>query len=278
MANLSISKAWDEASAFLRREARLVAPVALAAFVVPSTVVQWMEPRGAAAPSTSAGTALLLMFVTLLFAFVGQMTIAALVTGWRGSVGEALAAAFRRVWGVFAAIVIIFLPIALVGGLAAGLALIAAGISDPAAVTPEALAKLPQVGAVLLILSLVMLVIWVRLFPMPAVAINEGANPLKLMARSWALTRGHLWRLLATVLLIMIASIVLGWAVTMVVGAVVTLTLGPALPFSASALIIALFAAIAGAIVSAVGAALVGRIYAQLSAGEASVPEVSREG
>ena len=42
---LSIGKAWQEASAFLGREARLVAPVALATFALPTILAVGLSAR-----------------------------------------------------------------------------------------------------------------------------------------------------------------------------------------------------------------------------------------
>jgi hypothetical protein len=277
MSSLSISRAWDETSSFLRREARLVVPVALAAFVVPSTIVQWIEPGGPAASSSQSGLALPLVLASLLFAIVGQMSIAILAIGWQGSVGEALSLAVKRVWGVLAALILVFLPISLVFAVAVGVVVVSAGLTDPAAVTPQALARVPQVGLIFLLLLLAMLFASVRLFPLSAVAMAEGAGPFRLLARCWALTKGNFWRLLATLLLIFVVSAVLGGAVTYVGGALVSLTIGRIEPLGASALIIALLAAIVGAAISAVGASLVGRIYVQLNAAHPGVPDVKRE-
>ena len=77
MVKLSVSKAWDETSQFLAKETRLVAPVALAMFLVPTTLLDWAMPGN----SATGGTAMLTLMVMLALAFIGQMTIAALATG-----------------------------------------------------------------------------------------------------------------------------------------------------------------------------------------------------
>jgi hypothetical protein len=61
------------------------------------------------------------------------------------------------------------------------------------------------------------------------------------------------------------------------VGSIMELVAGEPKPFNLSALVIALADALISAAISAVSAALVGRIYVQLSAAEARVPEVNRE-
>lgn len=278
MRSLSIGRAWEEASAFLGRNMRLIVPVALATFVVAPTIANWMAPRGPMEPSTVPGLSLLMLLIILVLAFVGQMTIASMAIGGHGSVGEQLGHAFRRVWGVLGALFIVILPIMLIATIAAGSVLIGAGLTDPSAITPERLAQLSGFGAILLVALLALLSVWSRLFPISAVAMTEGSGPIALLKRCWALTRGHFWRLFATIMLILIAEIVLTQTFTFVGGVLFTLVLGEAAPFSVSALLISLFVALAGAAISVISAALIGRVYAQLAAPVATVPEVEREG
>ena len=84
MAGLSISKAWEETSAFLGRESRLVAPVALALIAIPAALQGWSDPA-------SEGGAMGLIGLVLLFvSMAGQMAISQLAIGWSGSIGEAI--------------------------------------------------------------------------------------------------------------------------------------------------------------------------------------------
>ena len=263
MTKLSISKAWDETSQFLTKETRLVAPVALAMFLVPATLLDWALPGNTA----TGGTALLTMMVVLALAFTGQMTIAALATGWRGSVGEAMGQAAGRVPAVFAALLIVFVPISLVVGIVLAVVLAGAGLTDPAQMTPEAIAKLGSVRVIFLVSFILILFVAARLFPLSALAINERSGPVAMIKRCWNLTKGNVGRLIAMTLLLLLAAAVLGGAVQAVVGTGVELAIGPAQPFSLSALLIGIAGGVTGAIISAVSAVLVGRIYAQLAAG-----------
>jgi hypothetical protein len=276
MANLSISKAWDESSAFLKREMRLITPVALATFMIPATLFGWYNPSGD--PNlASGGLGWPLTLVILILAMTGQMTIAGLAIGWSGSVGSALRHAFGRVWGLLATVLLLFIPMTVILILVIAVMVGGAGLTDPSQVTPEALAALPQVSFTVLIATLIFLFVAVRIFPLSAVAMTETANPIRLLARCWQLTRGHFLRLLGTLFLILIASFVASVAVTAVIGSVMTLVAGEPQPYNLSALIVALFDGVISAGISAISAVLVGRIYVQLSAGEASVPDVSRE-
>ncbi len=257
---LSIGKAWEETSAFLGKEARLVAPVALATFAFPAILAEWAYPAGSA-----GGRASWLMLLVLMAVIVGQMTIVLLVNGWRGSIGEAMIKAVRRLPIPIGALTMIILPLMLIAIIGFGSSITSAGITDPAALTPEMITRLPYVRWLLLVLILAMIIILVRFFPISAIAVSEPIGPIKLLKRSWALTKGHFWRLLVLVLLLGIIALVLAWAVTAVVGSIATLAMGEPRAFNLSALIVALASGLIGALVSTVSAAMVGRVYAQLA-------------
>jgi hypothetical protein len=274
MKKLSISKAWDEASAFLRREARLVAPIALALFALPNIIAGWIAPANAAAGGDNGR--LLLVLLVLIAAIIGQMAIAALAIGWRGRLGEAIALATRRVWVVLVAAFMIFMPLVLIMSIAIAAAAMSAGLADPAQLTPQALAKVPSVGLMVFIGVALMIIVAVKLFPMAAVAVNESTGPVALIRRTWGLTSGHFWRLLAVMLLLLVATLILSGALTAIVGLVATLAFGEARPFSVTALIAALASGVASALVTSVSATMIGRIYAQL-VHQPTVPEVHQE-
>jgi hypothetical protein len=257
---LSIGKAWEETSAFLGREARLVVPVALAMFALPAVLADWAYPGGTA--GNGAGWLLLLVMLAVL---TGQMTVVLLVNGWRGSIGEALGTGARRLPVLVAALIIVFLPAVLIATIALGTALLGAGITDPASVTPAALARLPGAAWIVIALALLFIVLGVRMFPAAAIAASEKTGPWALIKRSWRLTRGVFWRLLVLVLLLGFAGLILDWAVTAVVGSITSIAVGEPKAFNTSALLIALATGLVGAIVSTVSAAMAGRVYVQLA-------------
>ena len=257
---LSIGKAWEEASTFLGREARLVAPVALATFALPTILAKWAFPGGA-----TGGGAGWLMLIVLLTVLVGQMTVILLVNGWHGSIGEALAKAARRLPVLVAALTILFLPIVLIATIALGSALVGAGITDAAGVTPAALAKVPGVAWIIVLLAVAFIFLWVRMFPASAIAASETVGPIALIKRSWTLTKGVFFRLLVLALLLGLVGLILDWSVTAVVGSIATLAAGEPKAFNTPALIVALAGGLVGAVVSTVSAAMAGRVYAQLA-------------
>jgi hypothetical protein len=276
MAKLSISKAWEESIAFLGRESRLVTPVALAMFMVPGTLFGWYNPSGDPSKA-SGGLGWPFTLLVLALAVSGQMVIAGLAIGWRGSVGSALAQSMRRVWGVLAAVLIVFIPLTMLLVFAVAIMVGGAGITEPAQITAEALAAVPGLRMLLLVMTLIFLFAAVRLFPLSAVGMVETSNPLRLLSRCWRLTAGNFLRLLATLLLFLVAGLVASMAVTTVVGSAMTIIAGEPQPYNVSALIVALADATVSAAISAISAALVGRIYFQMTAADATVPEVNRE-
>lgn len=265
---LSIGKAWEEASAFLAREAKLVAPVALATFALPSILVGLAFPGGMAA----GGGAGLMMLLALVASLWGQMTIVLLANHWTGSLGQALGKAAQSLAVLIVAFLLVFVPIILLFSLSLGLLLIGAGMNDPAAIAPAQIAKIPGVALTLLGLVLVFLFLAARLFLASAVAVMENVGVFALIKRSWRLTRGAFLRLLALVVLLLVIQFVLGLAVTTVIGSVAVLAAGELKPFNTSALIVALASGLLGAIIASIWAAMAGRVYAQLAGPQASVP------
>ena len=256
---LSIGKAWEETSAFLGKEARLVAPVALATFAFPSILSGWAFPGG------STGAMGWLMLIVLVVALIGQMTIVLLANGWRGSIGEAMGRAARRLPVLIGALLIVFLPLILIAVLALSALLAGAGITDPTTLTPQTIARVPNIGWLVLFLTLFFVVAGVRLFPVSAIAASEPVGPVGLLRRSWRLTSGSFWRLLALVLLLGVLTMIVSWAVTAVTGLLAALAVGEPRPFNLSALLIALATGLVGAVISTVSATMVARVYAQLS-------------
>ena len=260
---VSIGKAWDETVEFLRREGRLVAPVALATFALPSILLNWAYPAGSA--NSAGGIASLILLVILVAVMTGQMTIIKLATGWRGSIGEALGKAARRVPTLLGAVLVIFGPLIVLFSIALGVVLAASGVSDPAALTPETMVKVPGVAWMALLMLAAAIFLSVRLFPMTAIAANEQVGPIGLLKRSWALTSRQFGRLLVALLMLVLAAVVLSSAVSIVVGSLTALLIGAAHPFTLAALLIALAGGIVSALISSVSAAMIGRIYVQLS-------------
>ncbi|MGI8931238.1 MAG: hypothetical protein ACR2FK_02495 [Sphingomicrobium sp.] len=263
MANLSIGRAWDETAKLLVSERRLLVPIALAFLFVPVTLNGLAAPDVQTAKPADALSAVAL--VALLLGLVGRLAISLLATGKQGQLVELIARAAKRLLPLVVALAIVMIPLAALF-VAAGRLLPDQG-ADPGSV-PIGQALL---GLVLMIALLIMTLLAAArlLLPLVPVAAIEDGGPITLLKRSWQLSRGHFWRLLALVLLIGIAGIILLVAVQSVVGSIATLAIGKPEPWTVSRLMVAVAGGLVQSAVITVGSVLVARTYVQLSASQA---------
>lgn len=261
MAALSISRAWDETKAVLRRDGRLYLGVALAMFVLPGVVAELFTPAAEPGSLPPFGFWTVLSIVALLISLVGQLAVCRLALGPTVSVGEAIGHGARRAPSYVAAAMLWLLPFLLLFGL------LGAGAS------PETMSA----GAAFAILGLaiVFLFVAVRLLMGSPVATAEPQGPLGILSRSWRLTAGHWWKLFLFLLLFLGVLGILLFAVSAVVGTVVALVAGRPEPLSVGALLLSLATQVAGAAVTVLLMVMLARIYVQLAgtdAEPASVP------
>jgi hypothetical protein len=204
---------------------------------------------------------------------VGEIAIVLLVNGWRGSVGEAIGKAARRTPTFILAALAFLVPVVLVFSIILGVA--------GGGTTASGQVDWTNFGAagwlILLACALVVIYFSVRLLALLAVVASEAVGPIAALKRSYALTSGHFWRLLGFLLLLLIAFLIVALTVGAVIGGIVTLLLGQPEPWSLSLLLIALAGGLVQAGFVLVYVAMLARIYAQLVAPVATVPEVERE-
>lgn len=253
MAKLSIGQAWVETVDAVKRDGRLIVPVALAFAVVPATLFALAVRPVPAGQIREPGMWMVLYPLLILAALIGQMAIMRMAIGPAASVGEAIRHALRRAPAVIGAALMFALP--------------AAAILIPAALPVLANPTSPPPAASLLfsVAFIVALCLWVRLMLMTASGVAEEIGPIAIIKRSWALTRGNFWRLLAMTLLFGMVAWIAIRAVEWVMGSVLIVALGKPEPWSVSALLIALIAAIVQTIASVLFAVLLARIYVQLA-------------
>lgn len=263
MAKLSIGRAWDESAKLLVSERQLLVPIALAFLFLPVTLSALAAPS--APPKNPAEALSVVTGITLLLGLVGRLAISLLATGWHGRLVELLARAAKRLLPLVIALAMVLIPLATLF-VFAGRLLPPPG-ADPASI-PLGQALL---GLVLLIAMLVLTLLAAArlILPLVPVAAIEDGGPIALLKRSWQISRGNFWRLLALAMLIGIAAIVLLVAVQSVVGSVATLLIGKPDPWSVSRLVVALAAALVQTAVITVGSVVVARTYVQLAAREA---------
>jgi hypothetical protein len=273
MSSLSIGRAWDEAKAALQANRKLIVPVALGMVLLPAVIVSMAEPQVPAGQQPPAGPWMLVALAMIIVMIIGQIAIVLLVNGWRGSVGEAIGKASRRTPTFILAALAIAVPVILAFSIVLAMAALPAGGS-----AQMNWAQLGPIGWLLLcLLFIILLVISIRILPLVAVAACEPLGPIASLKRSFKLTAGHFWRLLGFLLMLMIGFLVVALTAGAVVGTLVMLMFGKPEPWSISLLLIALAGGLVQAGFVMVYTAMLARIYVQLSAGQASVPEASRE-
>lgn len=191
MKSLSIGKASQDAGLFLKREAGLVVPIALLFTGIPvALLLQAIPPslrrvgagEAAATQAELPSIALLLLFLCPILVLGGSLATYALALRPGISVGEALRHGFRRMP--------VALGAALLMGLALAIPLLVFGAFSPAAAS-----------GVLLICALFLSA---RLLPLNAVVTDRPVGAVAALRESWMLSRGHMARLLAFVVLISI--------------------------------------------------------------------------
>jgi hypothetical protein len=271
MTALSIGRAWDEAKAALQANRKLIVPVAMGMVLLPAVIVSMVEPQVPAGEQPPPGLWMLIALAMLVVMLIGELAIVLLVNGWRGSVGEAIGKASRRAPALILAALVYVLPFAVLFSIM----LAASGVTpggqfDAANMRPTLL--LPM-----LLLFVALLVVTIRLLPLVALVACEKVGPFAALKRTWALTQGHFWRLLGFLLMLAVAFLIVALTVGAVIGTLVTFTLGRPEPWSISLVLVALAGGLVQAGFVMVYIAMLARIYAQLGAGQATVPEVKRE-
>jgi hypothetical protein len=277
MRDLSINTAWNEASAFVRREAGLLFPIVFLLGSLPGAAAQLLAPQQGSTPTPGeAGAWLLVFLAAILLGFIANLAIAYLALRPGRSVGEGLGRAGRRFLPMLGAMLIVSIAAGLLlFVLAMVVTLLMPGAAESMAAGgppgPEALAA---IGIVFLLMAPVLIYVAPRLVLMTPVAAVEEAGPLAIIRRSWQLSKGNFWKLLGFILLFVIVFIVITMAVSFVVGALVVLLVGRPDPGSLAMLIMLLIEAVIGAIFSMFFGATAARLYAQLA--EDNVAEVFR--
>lgn len=223
MTSLSIGKAWEETAAFVKREGALLFPVAFVFLALPMGLAQLFAPQvDPNMPPQQMMEAFrpfwLAMGPALMVTMYGGLALLALSLKPGISVGEALAVALRRypvALGVMLIMTVgaglLVLVLAMVAALGGGNERTAAGLM------------------LILLLPLSGLMIWagMRLMLVQPTIIDAPVGPIAAIKASWAMSRGHFWRLLAFVVVFgivigigqMAASAVFGSLAGLVAGA-----------------------------------------------------------
>ncbi len=234
---------WRETRGFVRRESKLLLPLALATMAT-GYAAYFLGFGIVTRQGLSAALAVLMLSAGALVV-LGQLAITALALKPGMSVGESMRAAtlaFPRM----ALIGIILLLLLLIASIPLSIALALAGI-DPAAATRPGQGMAQIVAAPLLGF---MLVITARLFVIQPVVIDQKTSVIQMCQTTFRLTRGATLPLLAinifTVMCALLAQLIAG-TITSGIFTIVESLLGA--PFIASVMV-ALAAGMANAVVS----------------------------
>ena len=248
---ISMSQIWDESISFIRKEATLLVPLALATLYIGDVVTTLAQGSATSAQPNIAAT--IAMLGGTIWSIVGQLAIVSLVLISGQSVGEALGHGAARLGKVLliAFIIGIFVALALTP-----IAVVAvANGANPA--VPETLQNLPG-WLSLITLVIVGVLIWlgIRLSLMNALIVDRNPGVLEALKHGFKLTQGIAARLSLVIILYALVLLVLGSAVKFVAGSLFSL-IGTALGSDfAAAVLTALVAAIVNS-----GLALIATVF-----------------
>lgn len=228
MATMSIGKAWEDAVAFVAREASLLLPVAFLFIALPGLILQEMTPpeltawfatpKADAIPAMPPGFGLA-MLITVILIWFGSLALFALALRPGISVGEALRLSFARLPVLLGTALVVI-------GIIIGVIVLATLI---AVVLSAASQKAGAATGVLLGLGAAALVFYasIRLVLLNPVVIDSRMGVMASLRSAWALTRGHVLRLFVFLLILMVASTIAASAAQLIVGLLGGLMAGP---------------------------------------------------
>jgi hypothetical protein len=264
MRSLSISAAWDDTKTILARDGRLYLSVALALVVLPEVV---MAVVGSPIARDASMLSRVVYAAVVLLGIVAQIAMCRLAIGPAVTVGDAITGGLLRLIPVFLVVIVAVIGMAIVAGV---ISILFGAVGIEMIKSPG----VPSPAIVVLLLVLGALVFTVLELVVPLAAAETG-NPLRLVSRSWQLTRGNYLRLLGFVITVLIGFGLVVLAVQLGLGSTIVLLLGRPDPGSMSALVLGLIAGLLQAAFSVVTAVMLARIYLQLAGrdeAQASVP------
>jgi hypothetical protein len=261
---LSLSDAWNDTAAFVKREWRLLFPVALLLNALPMAFATALLPdfaaEQAAGRTPEVGLWLLAIPVAAFVGIVGNVAICYLAISAGRSVGEGLRRGVSRFLPLFALYILVGIAMAILVLLVAVVASLLVPGFDPESPTPASLA-----GFVLLLVVVllpVFLFVSTRLALAAPVAAAEEGGPMAILKRSLALTKPVFWTLLGFLILSSLLAGIVQMVATAVVGIPVLLIAGQG---DVSQVILLIVGALVSAVVTLFVTTMVARIYVRLA-------------
>lgn len=265
MKPLSIGKAWEETTAFVKREGSLLFPVAFLFMALPVVIFQQIVPPELLAEvmkAQSAGGAATVpqlpasfwigFLVTMVIGLIGALTLYALALRPGISVGEAMRLGLQRI------------PVLMTAGL-----LVAAGTMIAIIALTLVVALFSVLGGSRSVTALVMaaligtmMFVAARLLLLNAVAIDRPIGAVDAIRQSWRLTQGQFGRLFAFLAIVIILGVVTQAAVQSIFGVLGALIGGAEIAVLAAGLATAALSAI----IQVYFLVMTARIYRQLEA------------
>ena len=252
MTRLSITAAWNETAALVKREGGLFFLVAFGLISLPTVILQAAMPTAAPGQAPEGGAWTLLIIPAIALSIIGSLTITNLALGRAGDARDAFSSGLRR------------FPVVLAAAFLLGL--IAALVALPVAFVLVLVAGTGAGSLALLTAAIVaaFLFVWVRMMLLNPVGAAEPLGPLAILRRSWHLTKGQSLKLLGFVFVLLIVFVVLTVAVAAVFGSVVILLAGQPRDGNLAEVLILLMNGLLNAGLAIVLTVMVARIYAQL--------------
>lgn len=269
---LSISRAWDETRARVAADGKLLTIVALALIALPAAIAGLITPPPGLSGLEPPSWMPLLTLLVALIGIVGQIAIIRLVLG-PISVGEAIGRGFRRLLAAFLAFLLFGIAMAIIL-----IPLILLMVSPDELQSAAHGTPTPGAGGAVLVAVLVVVVIAARFQLTMAVATAEEGGPIRILRRSWDLSKGHYWRLLGFLLIVLVTAFVVLLISQLLAGILAKTLFGDISPFSVAALVVALVTGVAQAAFSTVVSVMLARIYVQLSGRAAAAATVPSSG
>ena len=271
MVNVSVTSAWNETAAFVKREARLLFPLACMLIALPVAVLQALAPAATPGEMPEPGLWLALIPLVMIASLVGNIAISYLAVRPNQSVRDGLDRGARRFLPLFGAALILLVALMAIFFVAS---IVAALVVPGAAAGAAGGQPTPAFGLLVLVLSLLLLPVILfaatRFLLMTPIAAAEEGGPIAIIRRSWALTAGYFWKLFGFLVLMLIAMWVVMFAVQVVGGSAIILLAGQPRPGNASALLLILLMAALNTVIAVYFTTMVARIYAQFASPAAS--------
>jgi uncharacterized membrane protein len=251
VAALSISRAWDDTRATLRRNGRLLLPIAFAFGVLPGTLVGVAIPTVGESALTTPGELLLFSSIISIISLIGAIAIQRLSLLSGEPVSRAIREGVPRALKMFVTLLIVLVPVSLL-------------LSPlmPALVHENEAVRARASGMILAALLVALIPLSRLLLTLPISAV-EKIGPLRSISQSWKLTKKNTFRLFGLNVLTLSAWGLLTWAALTAIGSVVLLVAGQPEPWTLSALLFSLISQLVQSIVAVPFLVLIARLYFQ---------------